>query len=97
LQVIGGKDGSKESKLTLFNTNEGDINIVDKIIRLAVRTMGTLAILLLIISGVLMVVSQGDENQLAKAKSTFLYTLIGLFVGFLSYTIVRFIIDTLLS
>ena len=74
-----------------------NINVVDKIIRLAIRTMGTLAILLLIISGVLMVVSQGDENQLAKAKSTFLYTLIGLFVGFLSYTIVGFIIDTLLS
>jgi glucose uptake protein GlcU len=59
--------------------------------------MGTLAILLLIISGVLMIVSQGDDNQLEKAKTVFLYTLLGLAVGFLSYTIVRFIIDTLLS
>jgi hypothetical protein len=89
---------SKEVKLALFETGEKDsINIFDKIIRLAAQTMGTLAILLLIISGVLMVFSQGDDNQLSKAKTVFIYTLIGLVVGFLSYTIVRFIIDTLLS
>ena len=89
---------SKESKLTIFkNESKDDINVFDKIIRLAVRTMGTLATLLLIISGVMMIISQGDDNQLEKAKTVFIYTLLGLAVGFLSYTIVRFIIDTLLS
>lgn len=96
-KLLRVSQNSDESKLAIFNNDDTHINILDKIIRLAVRTMGTLAVLILIISGVLMVISQGDTNQLEKAKSAFLYTLIGLVIGFLSYTIVRFIIDTLLS
>jgi hypothetical protein len=101
LRAYGNEDnGSKEADLAIFNDKRGEkplINVFDKIIRLAVRTMGTLAIFLLIISGVLMVVSQGDDNQLEQAKTVFIYTLLGLIIGFLSYTIVRFVIDTLLS
>ncbi len=89
---------SKENDLVFFETDQKEkINIIDKIIRLAVRIMGTLAVLLLIISGSLMVFSRGDENSLEQAKSVFIYTLLGLVVGFLSYTIVRFVIDTLIS
>ncbi len=99
-RLLRAYDGSKEADLMIFDDRKDGkkmINVFDKIINLAVQTMGTLAILLLIISGVLMVVSQGDENQLSQAKTVFIYTLIGLIVGFLSYTIVRFVIDTLLS
>ena len=94
------KGSSREADLMVFDDKKkGDkmINVFDKIILLAVRTMGTLAILLLIISGVIMVVSSGEEDRLSQAKSVFIYTLVGLIVGFLSYTIVRFVIDTLLS
>ena len=89
------KNGSKEADLTFFE-GKGE-NVIDKAIRLAVQLMGTVGIFLLIVSGAIMVFSRGEEDQLAKAKSVFIYTIIGLIVGFLSYTIVRFVIDTLLN
>ncbi len=89
---------SEEAKLSVFKDDgEKYINIIDKVIRLAVQILGTLAVLILIISGVMMVFSQGDENRLSNAKSIFGSVLIGLIIGFLSYTIVRFVIDTILT
>ncbi len=87
---------STEQDLTLIGDKSVDTNILDKIIKLAAQILGSLGVLLLIISAVMMVVSQGEETMLQKAKQTFLYTLIGLMVAFFSYTIVRFVLEFLL-
>ncbi len=86
---------SKESDLTAFG-GENENNIFNKIIRLVIQVFGSLGVLLLIISGFMMVVSRGEEAILGKAKQTFMYTLIGLVIGFASYTIVRFFLEILL-
>ena len=93
--------GSIESQLTLlgeekFDTNGNSLNIFNKIIRLVAQVLGSLGVLLLIVSAVMMVVSQGEETMLQKAKQTFLYTIIGLVIAFFSYTIVRFLLELLL-
>lgn len=93
--------GSIESELTLlgeekFDRNGNSLNVFNKIIRLVVQVLGSLGVLLLIVSAVMMVVSQGEETMLQKAKQTFLYTIIGLVIAFFSYTIVRFLLELLL-
>ncbi len=87
---------STETDLTLLEKNAERTNVFSKVIRLAMQIFGSLGVLLLIISGVMMVVSQGEETTLQKSKQTFIYTLIGLLIGFLSYTIVQFILEFLL-
>ncbi len=96
--ILRRSDKSTETDLALFDqSKKNQVNIIDKIIRLIAQVLGSFGVLLLIISGVTMIVSQGEETMLQKAKQTFLYTLIGLIVAFMSYTIVRFIIELLLT
>ena len=99
LRRRSGEDGSTESELTLFQKDENGVqrNIFDKVIRLVAQVLGSLGVLLLIVSAVMMIVSQGEETMLQKAKQTFLYTLIGLAIAFFSYTIVRFLLELLLT
>lgn len=93
---------STESELSLFekdgalDSNGTPKNVFDKVIRLVTQVLGSLGVLLLIISALMMIVSQGEETMLQKAKQTFLYTVIGLVIAFFSYTIVRFILELLL-
>ena len=88
---------STEADLVLFGSSDPERNIIDKVIRLVGQILGSFGVLLLIISGVMMVVSRGEETMLQTAKNTFMYTLVGLVLAFLSYTIVRFIIELLLD
>lgn len=98
--LLRRSEESTETQLVLFGADEpegGKINIIDKVIRLIAQVLGSLGVLLLIISAVIMIVAQGEETMLQKAKQTFIYTLVGLAVAFMSYTIVRFVIELLLS
>jgi hypothetical protein len=99
LRRRSGENGSTESELTLFQKDDDGPprNIFDKVIRLVAQVLGSLGVLLLIVSAVMMIVSQGEETMLQKAKQTFLYTLIGLAIAFFSYTIVRFLLELLLT
>lgn len=97
--LLRRNSNSTESELTLFQKDEDgrSRNIFDKVIRLVAQVLGSLGVLLLIISAVMMIVSQGEETMLQKAKQTFLYTMIGLVIAFFSYTIVRFLLELLLT
>ena len=75
------------------NENQGkniSIFIVD-IIEFAVKMAGTVAVIVLIIGGLMMVVSQGNEDTLSKGKDVVKYAIIGLVIIFLSLLIVTFI------
>lgn len=97
--LLRRNSNSTEGELTLFQKDEDGTsrNIFDKVIRLVAQVLGSLGVLLLIISAVMMIVSQGEETMLQKAKQTFLYTMIGLVIAFFSYTIVRFLLELLLT
>jgi PKD repeat protein len=63
------------------------INIVDYF----VGFLGTIAVIMFIYAGVLMVIAGGDEQLLTKAKKIMTYAAIGLVVVIISYSAVRFI------
>ncbi len=89
--------GGNEGSLTLTTEPTLDTNILHKAVKLGAQILGTFAILVLIIGGVLMVTSEGDENRLQKGKNIFYYTIVGLLVGFLAYVGVQFIISVLFT
>lgn len=60
-------------------------------LNLLVKVAGTIAVFMLIITGFVMMFSQGNQNALEKAKSMFMYTIIGLLVIFLSYVMVTLV------
>jgi len=62
-----------------------------KVLELAIKIAGTLAVVLMIGTGLMMVMSQGNQDTLEKAKQMFIYELIGLIAIFLSYTAITFI------
>ena len=57
----------------------------------ATRIIGSIAVLLLIISGFMLMLAQGNQQKLDEAKDITKYAIIGLVITFLSYIITIFI------
>ncbi len=73
-----------------------DLNsLIIKGLRFALGLIGTVAVLMIVIAGFKMVASQGNESQVKSAKATITWSIIGLVVAFLAYSIVA-IIQTVL-
>lgn len=90
--------GNKQPQ-TYFNTDDTTTNqtkfplikfILDAIDTLA-KIAGTIAVTLMIVTGFMMIFSQGSQNILEKAKQMFTYELIGLIVIVLSYVMVTLV------
>jgi hypothetical protein len=61
------------------------------IMNYATAIIGSIAVILMIIAGFMMMFSQGNQQQLDQAKDIVKYAAIGLIVTFLSYVIVIFV------
>jgi len=70
-------------------------NQVNDILRIAFAILAALAVLFIVIAGFRMVTSQGNPQEVSKAKSTIVYALVGLVVALLAEAIVAFILDKL--
>ncbi|MFA5947961.1 MAG: hypothetical protein WC806_03245 [Candidatus Gracilibacteria bacterium] len=90
LKVTG--DGGSQSQGYFNKSNNSPIeNVVLNIIVFATKVVGSIAMILLIASGFMFMVSQGNEQNLEKAKSIGTYAVIGLIIIFLSYIITLFV------
>lgn len=67
------------------------VSLILSIIEFATKIMGSIAVILYIVSGFMYMVSQGNQQDLDKAKNIFKYTTIGLVVAFSSYLITLFV------
>jgi len=65
--------------------------LILKIIEFATRIIGSIAVLLLIISGFRMILSEGDQQKLDDAKENLKFAIIGLVATFTSFVLVLFI------
>lgn len=61
------------------------------VINYATKIIGSLAVLLLIISGFMIMVAQGNQQKLDEAKDITKYAVIGLMITFLAYIITIFV------
>ncbi len=74
-----------------FKSDKPIVAFILMIINVALITMGSIAIIILIIGGFMMMFSQGNQQKLDEAKDVVKYAMIGLIVAFLSYIIVLFV------
>lgn len=54
---------------------------------------GMIAVLIVVIAGLFYITANGDANQIAKAKNTILYAVIGLVVVMFAFIITQFVIS----
>lgn len=67
------------------------VKLIIRIIDFATQIIGSIAIILFIVSGFIYILSTGNQQTLDKAKDIALYAIIGLVVTFFSYVIAIFI------
>lgn len=64
--------------------------------RIIINTMlfllGTVAVIMIIVGGVRYTTSAGDASRVKAAKDTIMYSVVGLVVAILSFTIVNFVV-----
>ncbi len=82
----------KENTLTILDQNE-ERNIISRIIKMLAGILGTFGVLMMVVGGLFMVGSRGDENAWQKGRQIFIYTAMGLVIGFVSYMIVQLVIS----
>lgn len=66
-------------------------NLIVLTIEFATKVIGSIAMIILIVSGFVMMFSMGNQSRLDSAKEIFKYAIIGLVVTFASYTITIFV------
>ncbi len=92
-----GTDEQGQEYLYSQRDNESPIaSLIISVIEFATQIIGTISVILLIIAGFIFMSSQGNQQQIDKAKDIFKYTVIGLLITFLSYLIVIFVQSLLL-
>lgn len=70
-----------------------DINtLAGNAIDIALGLVATISLLFLIYGGITYTTSAGNPDSVGKAKSTILYSIIGLVLAILSYAIINFVI-----
>lgn len=70
-------------------------NNVNNILQIVFGTMGAIALIIIIIAGIKFMTSQGNPDNLTKARNTIIYAAVGLAVSLGALTIVTFVVGRL--
>ena len=85
---IGGVQGRSDAEV-----RQGILDVLEVVLNF----MALIAVIFIVIAGIRLVVSQGEETEKDKAKKTILYVVIGLVIILIAQAIVSFIAEVLLS
>lgn len=67
-------------------------DVVNNVISILLFLVGALSVIFIIVAGVYYVTSNGNAEQVKRAKNTLTYAIVGLVVSILAYAIVNFVI-----
>ncbi|PIR54985.1 hypothetical protein COU74_04595 [Candidatus Peregrinibacteria bacterium CG10_big_fil_rev_8_21_14_0_10_36_19] len=88
---LEGQDQPQEYFQPNSEGNSPIVSLILRIIEFATRIIGSIAVLLLIVSGFRMILSGGDQQKLDDAKENLKFAIIGLVVTFTSFVLVLFV------
>jgi hypothetical protein len=88
----GANQAAGEACTTTPSTDQGLNNTIRNIINVLSAIVGVVAVIMIIVGGFRYITSGGDSAQIASAKNTLLYALIGLVIAALAQVIVRFVL-----
>jgi hypothetical protein len=97
----GGGGGTGSTQVDLPNSglnpvgNIGIPDLIGYIIKGALGVIGSLALIIFIYGGLIMMISQGDPTKIQKGKGAMVWASVGLIVIFGSYIFVTYLINSL--
>jgi len=87
-------DKHKEIKI---NDEDEQSNLINRVIILLTRIVGTFGVLAFVTGGFFMIIANGDEQKISKGKNMMLISSIGLIIAFTSYIIVAYVLSIVYS
>jgi len=90
LTIGGGADSARgtDQVTSLFGTS----GIFTTLSNTMLFIVGAISVIMIIIGGIRYVISGGDTGNVATAKNTILYAIVGLIVAIMAYAIINFVI-----
>lgn len=85
--------GTTQQPKTYFSDTQYPpiVSFILSVINYATGVIGTVAMIIFIIAGFMLVIAQGDQTKIDKAKEIIKYAVIGLIITFMSYVITIFV------
>ena len=74
------------------NKDEDASSLIGTIINVLLFLVGTLSVIMIIVSGIFYVTSSGDSSKVARAKNTLLYSVVGLVISFIAFAVVNWVL-----
>lgn len=75
------------------NADMGTVNgIMRGVLNTVIGFVAVIAVIIIVVAGINMSVSQGDPGKVAKARNMMIYAVIGLAVAILAFAIVNFVL-----
>lgn len=95
LSIADGASSARgiDQALDLF----GATGIFTTISNVMLFIVGAISVIMIVIGGFRYVVSGGSTTNVAAAKNTILYAIVGLVISMLAYAIINFVISSLLT
>jgi hypothetical protein len=75
----------------------GDGGIFTEVVNALLFVIGAISVLMLIYGGIRYTISGGNDKDVATAKNTILYAIIGIIVALMAYAIVNFVLSSLVA
>ena len=73
------------------------ISVAKNISSIALGIIAVVSVIMLIYGGIKYITSAGDSKKVTDAKNTILYAIIGLVICLLSYAIINFVVNAILT
>jgi hypothetical protein len=95
LSIVDGANAARgvDQAADLF----GATGIFTTISNVMLFIVGAISVLMIVVGGLRYVISGGNTTNVAAAKNTILYAIVGLIISMLAYAIINFVISSFLS
>ena len=93
LDPLAGACANSSGTEICDNKDENAQDLIATLVNVLLFIVGSLAVIMIIASGIFYVISSGDAGKVARAKNTLLYSIVGLIVAFIAFALVNWVFD----
>lgn len=91
LDPLAGVCDSGTAGTVCDNQDENAEDLIGVLVNTLLFIVGTLAVVMIIVSGIFYVISSGDAGKVAKAKNTLMYSIVGLVIALIAFVLVNWV------
>ena len=92
INVFDACSGAAESQVCAAKSTDDASKMSTTVVNTMLFILGILAVIMIIVSGIKYVTANGDASKIKSAKDTLTYSIVGLVVAILAYSIVNFVV-----